>query len=132
MKECAKRIDSFHSDDGAVFEGCVASCACEFGMDVGIDSGESQHAVIVEASKLFLGGVWTRNPIPLLSLPCVLPCRSISKIARWYAVVRELPDRFGYLHPEFEVFVVREWYPTVPEAFDREHPWYAGVRDGTR
>ena len=44
---------------------------------------------------------------------------------RRYVVVREVPDRFGYLHPEFKVFVVRE-------AFDREHQWYAEVRDGTR
>jgi hypothetical protein len=50
MKECVKRIDNFYSDD-VVFEGSMARCTWELGMDVGSDAGESQQAEVVEASK---------------------------------------------------------------------------------
>ena len=40
---------------------------------------------------------------------------------RRYAVVPDVPDHLGYLHPEFEVSVVRE-------TFDRELRMYAKVR----
>jgi len=50
MKECVKRIDNFYSDD-VVFEGSMARCTWELGMDVGSDTGDSQQAEVVEASK---------------------------------------------------------------------------------
>jgi hypothetical protein len=50
MKEFVKRIDNFYSDD-VVFEGSMARCTWELGMDVGSDAGESQQAEVVEASK---------------------------------------------------------------------------------
>lgn len=50
MKEYVKRIDNFYSDD-VVFEGSMARCTWELGMDVGSDTGESQQAEVVEASK---------------------------------------------------------------------------------
>lgn len=50
MKEYVRRIDNFYSDD-VVFEGSMARCSWELGMDVGSDTGESQQAEVVEASK---------------------------------------------------------------------------------
>jgi len=50
MKECVKRIDNFYSDD-VVFEGSMARCTWELGMDIGSDTGESQQPEAVEASK---------------------------------------------------------------------------------
>ena len=50
MKEYVKRIDNFYSDD-VVFEGSMARCTWELGMDVGSDAGDSQQAEVVEASK---------------------------------------------------------------------------------
>ena len=50
MKESVKRIDNFYSDD-VVFEGSMARCTWELGMDVGSEAGESQQAEVVEASK---------------------------------------------------------------------------------
>ena len=50
MKESVKRIDDFYSND-VVFEGSVARCTWERGMDVGSDAGESQQAEVVEDSK---------------------------------------------------------------------------------
>jgi len=50
MKEYVKRIDNFYPDD-VVFEGSMARCTWELGMDVGSDAGESQQAEVVEASK---------------------------------------------------------------------------------
>ena len=51
MKESVKRIDDFYSDD-VVFEGSMARCTWELGMDVGSDARESQQAKVVEASKM--------------------------------------------------------------------------------
>jgi serine/threonine protein kinase len=50
MKEIVKTIDNFYSDD-AVFEGSMARCTWELGMDVGSDAAESQQAETVEAPK---------------------------------------------------------------------------------
>ena len=54
-------------------------------------------------------------------------------------MVPDVADHLGYLHPEFEVSVVREWYavvrggtrwyPMVRETFDRELRRYAKVRE---
>ena len=49
-KESVKRTDNFHSDN-AVFEGSLARCTWELGMDVGSDAGELQQAEVVETSK---------------------------------------------------------------------------------
>ena len=61
---------------------------------------------------------------------------------RRYAAVPDVPDHLGYLHPEFKVSVVREWYavvcsgtwryPMVHETFDRELRRYMKVREGTQ
>ena len=50
MKEYVKRIDNFYYDD-VVFEGSMARCTWEFGMDVESDAGESQQAEVVEVPK---------------------------------------------------------------------------------
>lgn len=49
-KEYAKRIDNFYSGD-IVFEGSIAHCTRELGMDVGTKAGESQQLDIIKASK---------------------------------------------------------------------------------
>ena len=52
------------------------------------------QTTIVEASRIYVGRCG----------------EYISKIANWYAVE---PDNIGYLHPEFEAPVVREWKPAI-------------------
>ena len=46
---------------------------------------------------------------------------------RRYAVVPDIPDHLGYLHPEFEVSVVREWYAVVRGGTR----WYARLLTGS-
>ena len=50
IKECIKQIDNFYSDD-VVFEGGIAPCTWELGIDVGSDTGESHQAEVIEAPK---------------------------------------------------------------------------------
>lgn len=78
MKRSAKRIDSFYSGD-VVFEGSMARCTWELGVDSGSDARESQQAEVVEAPKTNASvSRWSSDSKsdPPWSLPCIPPRRS--------------------------------------------------------